>query len=241
MNNNQHLITGNHQPAAGNYKAVLFDLDGTLLDSLEDLADSMNRVLAAMGFPAHPVSSYRYFVGDGVEMLVQRSLPPEKIEESRVQEGVAMMRQDYGRNWATKTGPYPGIVEMLDRLRELGCILAVLSNKPHAVTVEVVDHFFPDKPFAAVWGSRQEIARKPSPQGALALASELGILPQDFLYLGDTNTDMLTAKGAGMRAIGAAWGFRTVEELADSGADKIVAHPREVVDIYTSADSWKNK
>ncbi len=219
------------------YKAILFDLDGTLLDSLADLADSMNRVLAALGFPGHPLASYRYFVGDGVEMLVRRSLPQKEVVEARVKQGVAMMREDYGRNWATKTRPYPGIVEMLDRLRELGCTLAVLSNKPHVMTVRVVDHFFPNQPFAKVWGARQEIPRKPSPQGALSLARELGILPRQFLYLGDTNTDMKTATGAGMKAIGAAWGFRTVEELVESGADQVVAHPRELIELFAAAAS----
>ncbi len=216
------------------YKAILFDLDGTLLDSLEDLADSMNSVLAGLGFPGHPLAAYRYFVGDGVEMLVRRSLPQQEISGEMVEEGVAMMRREYGRNWAAKTRPYHGIAELLDRLRGLGCILAVLSNKPHAVTEKVVEHFFPDRPFAAVWGARQEIAKKPSPQGALLLAGELGIAPRQFLYLGDTDTDMRTAKGAGMMAVGAAWGFRTVEELLGSGADTVIFHPREMLHLYTA-------
>ena len=145
------------------YKAILFDLDGTLINSLEDLADSMNRVLAAMGFPCHPLASYRYFVGDGVEMLVRRSLPAREVGEEAVKRGVALMRKDYGSNWATKTRPYNGIVELLGRLKEFGCILAVLSNKPHAMTVKVVDHFFSDHPFTAVRGASPEVAKKPSP------------------------------------------------------------------------------
>lgn len=214
------------------YKAILFDLDGTLVDSLEDLADSMNRVLAAMGFPGHPLASYRYFVGDGVEMLVRRSLPSEVVGEETVSEGIALMREEYGSNWAMKTRPYDGIVELLDRLKEFGCTLAVFSNKPHAMTVKVVDHFFRDHPFAAVWGARNGIAKKPSPQGALKLASELGILPRDFLYLGDTNIDMRTAKGAGMKAVGAGWGFRTVDELLRSGADRVISQPLEMLDLF---------
>ena len=248
-----------------NYKAVLFDLDGTLLDSLEDLADSMNRVLGVMGFPGHPLASYRHFVGDGVEMLVRRSLPQQETAEALVQDGVALMRQEYGRNWAAKTRPYEGIVEMLAGLRDLGGVLAVLSNKPHTMTVKVVEHFFPLQPFAEVWGARPEFPKKPhtmtvkvvehffplqpfaevwgarpefpkkpSPAAALELARKLDILPQHFLYLGDTDTDMRTATAAGMRAIGAAWGFRTVEELTGSGAETVVQHPRELLDLFAA-------
>lgn len=232
MHDHQQPIPDNRQPATGNYQAVLFDLDGTLLDSLADLADSMNNVLAAMGFPRHPLAAYRYFVGDGVEMLVRRALPPEEVSAQKVKDGIALVRQEYGRNWAVKTRPYEGIVELLEELRGLGCTLAVLSNKPHAATVEVVDHFFPDRPFVAVWGAREKIARKPSPQGALLLARELGISPEQFLYLGDTDTDMRTAKGAGMKAVGAAWGFRTVGELQESGADAVIYRPQEMLSLY---------
>lgn len=216
------------------YKAVLFDLDGTLVDSLKDLADSMNTVLAAMGFPGHPLESYRYFVGDGVEMLVRRSLPSNKLTDVLVQDCVERMRQEYGRNWATKTRPYDGIASMLDRLRDYGATLAILSNKPHAMTVKVVGYFFPDQPFAAIRGARPGFPKKPSPEGALELARELGISPRHFLYLGDTDTDMRTAKAAGMEAIGAAWGFRTVDELIGSGAVKVICHPLELLPLLTA-------
>lgn len=235
MNENQKSITGHRQPATGNHKAILFDLDGTLLNSLQDLADSMNRVLAAMGYAGHPLAAYRYFVGDGVEMLVRRSLPREEVVEARVREGVDRMHEEYGHNWAIKTRPYDGIVEAIGRLRELGSTLAVLSNKPHAMTVKAVEHFFPDHPFAAVWGARPDIAKKPSPEAALLIARQLDILPRQFLYLGDTDTDMRTAKGAGMTAVGAAWGFRTVEELLGSGADTVLSQPWEMIHLYTAS------
>ena len=164
-------------------------------------------------------------------MLVRRSLPPKEVSDGLVRDCVELMRQEYGRNWATKTRPYDGVVAMLDQLQDYGAVLAVLSNKPHAMTVKVVEHFFPARSFAAVLGARPGVPKKPSPQSALELARQLGIRPQHFLYLGDTDTDMRTAKAAGMRAIGAAWGFRTVEELLHSGADKVVRHPAEMLDL----------
>jgi len=209
--------------------AVLFDLDGTLLDTLDDLADSMNAVLHRLGLAGHPREAYRYFVGEGMEVLARRSLPQSLVTDTLVSECVELMRQHYGANWANKTKPYEGISEMLRRLGEEGMLLAVLSNKPHAMTVKVVNHFFPHQDFAAVWGARPEVSRKPSPDGALALAAELGISPGRVLYLGDTSIDMRTAKGAGMLAIGATWGFRTEEELVESGADAVVTHPLEVL------------
>jgi len=211
------------------FRAVLFDLDGTLLDTLADLANSMNFVLDRLGFAGHPQESYRYFVGDGIEMLVRRSLPQALLTDSLVREGIELMRRQYGAHWAEKTRPYPGIKELLHNLQKEKIELSVLSNKPHSMTVKVVNHFFSPHCFSAVYGARPQVAKKPSPDGALVLAEELGISPGHFLYLGDTSIDMRTAKAAGMFAIGAAWGFRTVEELVESGADAVARHPLEIM------------
>ncbi len=209
-------------------KCVLFDLDGTLVDSLADLADSMNRVLSRQGLPSHPVQAYRYFVGDGITKLVQRALPAEARQEDLVQDCVREMRQEYGLHWADTTRPYPGIAELLDALATRRIPMAILSNKPDGLTQEVVRTLLPDWHFAAVAGARETIARKPDPAGALRIAGLLRREPADFLYVGDTNTDMQTARAARMFAIGALWGFRSADELKKNGAQALLSVPMEL-------------
>ncbi|NLG84752.1 MAG: HAD family hydrolase [Firmicutes bacterium] len=217
------------------FRAVLFDLDGTLLDTLEDLADSMNAVLCRMGFPAHPVESYRYFVGDGMEILVRRALPEGKRgDEETVRACVEAMRAEYGRRWAEKTRPYEGIPTLLEVLRASGILLAILSNKPEEFTRLAVAHFFPNRPFAAVRGLLPGGPRKPDPAGALAIAAELDLPSSSFVYLGDTGTDMETAMAAGMYPVGALWGFRTAEELLAHGAKKLITKPTGLLDLFPS-------
>lgn len=209
-------------------KCVLFDLDGTLVDSLADLADSMNRVLTRQGFPAHPLQAYRYFVGEGIITLVQRALPAEARHEDLVQECAQKMRQEYALHWADTTRPYPGIAELLDTLAGRGIETAILSNKPDELTQQVVRTLLPEWHFAAVAGARETIPRKPDPAGALRIANLLRRQPADFLYLGDTNTDMQTARAARMFAIGALWGFRTADELKENGAQALLSVPIEL-------------
>ncbi len=217
------------------YKAVLFDLDGTLLDTLDDLGDSMNAVLAAHGYPTHPIPSYAEFVGDGVVVLVRRCLPPDAREnDAIVNELVPLMRKEYSLRWKAKTRPYDGIPELLDGLAARGVRMAVLSNKPHPATVEVVAHFFPGRKFDATLGARPGVPIKPDAGAALDVSRQLAIPPGEFLYLGDTNTDMQTARAAGMYAIGVLWGFRTAQELTSSGADRLVSDPREVLSLLGS-------
>ena len=214
------------------YKAVLFDLDGTLLDTLDDLGDSMNAVLAARGFPTHPIRAFTEFVGDGVQNLVRRALPQGSgSNEALVGEIVPLMRAEYSRRWKDKTRPYDGIPELLDALSARGLRLAVLSNKPHSATIEVVDHFFPPGKFDAVFGARPDVPIKPDAGAALDVARRLGIPPGAFLYLGDTNTDMQTARAAGMYAVGVLWGFRTAGELLESGASVLISHPGDLLTL----------
>ena len=209
-------------------KCVLFDLDGTLVDSLADLADSMNRVLTRQGLPPHPVQAYRYFVGNGITKLVQRALPAEAQQQNLVQDCVQKMRQEYAMHWADTTRPYPGIAELLDTLATRGIEMAILSNKPDELTQEVVRTLLPEWNFAAVAGARETIPRKPDPVGALRIANLLHLEPADFLYLGDTNTDMQTARAARMFAVGALWGFRTADELKEHGAQALLTVPMEL-------------
>jgi phosphoglycolate phosphatase len=211
------------------FQAVLFDLDGTLLDTLGDLADATNAALRSLGFPEHPQAAYKYFVGDGVQMLLRRALPPEHCDEATVAEGVARMRAEYARCWNARTRPYSGIAQMLDTLSARGLRMAVLSNKPHEFTRLCVTELLRPWNFAAVLGDEPSRPKKPDPAGALQIAAQLQLAPEQFLYLGDTATDMRTATAAGMYAVGALWGFRGAEELLAGGAQVLVAAPQEVV------------
>lgn len=213
----------------GHYTGVIFDLDGTLLDTLDDLADSMNRVLSGFGFPTHPVDAYKRFVGDGIEKLAYRVLPGDRRDERTVMDCVREMRRDYGQHWADKTHLYPGIAEMLTALIADGIILAILSNKPDSFTQKVVSAYLERWRFEMVLGAVPEIAKKPDPAGALHIAEHLELPCEKILYIGDTNTDMVTAQRAGMFGIGVLWGFREAAELQASGAKALIAQPMELL------------
>jgi len=217
--------------AERNFDAVMFDLDGTLLDTLEDLADSVNAVLAARGHPEHPNDAYRFFVGDGMRNLIRRALPNEAADEETVEAAVVEMRAVYAKRWNVKSRPYDGVPEMIAALSERGLRLCVLSNKPDGFTKLCVDSLLDPEPFEIVRGAMPDVPRKPEPAAAIAIAAEMGIERDRFLYLGDTNTDMKTANGAGMVPVGAAWGFRPESELVQYGARFVIHHPREMLDL----------
>ncbi len=212
-----------------NVQAVIFDLDGTLLDTLTDIADSCNRVLIKHGFPDHSLSAYRYFVGDGVVSLMERILPQSSVSKENLNNLLASFKDDYSRNWAKNSKPYDGVQEMLLSLERAGLPMAILSNKPHEFTVSCVEHFFPQTKFSAVVGLREGIAKKPDPYSALELANKMAVEPENFIFLGDSSVDMQTAISAGMNGVGALWGFRTKQELLDSGAVKVISHPSELL------------
>lgn len=212
-------------------RAVICDLDGTLLDTLEDLADSVNAVLAEQGFPVHPTEAYRYFVGDGAAVLIGRVLPEGHRDGIIQNVCLRRFREEYALRWKNKTLPYDGIVPMLATMQKLGMKLAVLSNKPHDATELCVRELLPGIRFDAVVGQTDGRPKKPDPAGALAIAQQLGVLPQEVLYLGDTSTDMKTAVAAGMYPVGVLWGFRTADELKAHGAKTLIARPDEVVTL----------
>ena len=213
------------------FRAVLFDLDGTLLDTIEDLANCMNSVLGRQGFPGHDTESYKRFVGDGVEILAQRALPQGRRDAATVVVSVAALRDEYAKRWSERTRPYEGIPELLDGLVARGIRMAVLSNKPDDFTIMMVSELLPRWQFEAVLGARAGAAKKPDPAGALEIASLLGMPPREFLYLGDTNTDMRTATAAGMYPVGALWGFRSAEELHGSGARVLIEKPMDLLGL----------
>lgn len=206
-------------------EGVLFDLDGTLTNTLEDIAFAMNHALRLNGLEAHPVEAYRYMVGDGVKVLSQRAVGQRADLAGKVW-------QDYQAYYEThnlvRTRPYPGILQMLRELQQRGLKLCVFSNKPHQDTCRVVKHFFPDIDFAVVRGQQEGVPVKPDPAGALLVAQEAGIPPENFLYLGDTDVDMVCACRSGMTPIGVLWGFREEEELLRAGAQRLLHYPDEL-------------
>lgn len=213
------------------FKCAVFDLDGTLVNSLDDIADSMNGVLREHGFPEYSVPDYRDMIGNGITHLVREALPVEKREDGLVSECYSAMVEEYRANCTNKTRPYEGITELLNDLASRGVIMAVLSNKADELTGEVVRTLFPNFRFEAVLGSVAERPRKPDPAGALEISRRLETPPGDFVYVGDTDVDMKTANSSGMYAVGALWGFRSGEELLRAGAKKLLKRPADLLEI----------
>lgn len=216
------------------YKAVIFDLDGTLLDTLEDLALSVNAVLKERGYEKHPVKAYRYFVGDGIDVLVKRAFPEEVTgSEHELEQLVKAVKEEYSRRWADHTRPYPGVTVLLNFLAEKKIPMAVFSNKPHEFALLTVDKLLPGWSFFEVCGIRPGIPRKPDPQGALLISHKMKIQPGEIVYLGDTGTDMQTAKAGGFYAVGALWGFRPAEELKREGALMLASSPADLKKLFS--------
>lgn len=213
------------------YPLAVFDLDGTLLDTLADLGNSANRALAAMGFPRHPLPAYRYFVGNGVEMLIRRAVPPG-TDESAVQRTLALFSEDYQAHCQDCTAPYPGVPELLRALAGGGVRLAVLSNKPHRHVGPILSRYFPETKFFSAAGQRPGVPRKPDPAGALAIAAAASVPPGKTFYAGDSGVDMQTARAAGMAACGVLWGFREEAELRENGAQMLAARPEDILEMF---------
>jgi phosphoglycolate phosphatase len=213
------------------FKAVIFDLDGTLLDTLSDLGDSMNIVLKRHDLPVHDHESYKYMIGDGVEALVKRALPESMSNADTVGEFISEYRAEYKKNWNNKTCPYAGVVELIESLYSIGLKIAVFSNKPHDSTKICVREFLPFDKFDVVLGHRPGKNLKPDPGGAIEIAEKLNIAQDQILYLGDTSVDMKTAVAAGMYPVGVLWGFRTGEELLQNGAKSLLDKPDDLLRI----------
>ncbi len=215
-----------------NVKAVLFDLDGTLLNTLEDIAASMNAVLERSGFPSHPIERYKKFVGGGIGDLAQRVLPDGCNDDTRSSEISAEMREEYSRRWGEKTRLYPGVEKMLEGLQKRNVPQSILSNKPDDFTRIMCRHFLGSWRFNIIMGASDRMPKKPDPAAALFIAREMGIRPGDFLYLGDSDTDMKTAVAAGMFPAGALWGFRDADELSANGAKLLLKKPEDLLDLF---------
>lgn len=211
------------------YKAAIFDLDGTLIDSLADLADSANEMLAGFGFPRHDLDKYRYFVGNGSRKLIERCLPAEKAADSAfVDEALAKYKFCYDRNLTHKTVCYEGIMDMLTALQAKHIPLGICTNKHQSAADIIVDKLFPKDMFVSVIGDCKDMPRKPDPKKVLLIAAKMGVKPADVAYFGDTSVDMDTANNAGMLPIGVTWGFRPQEELVEHGAKILLDTPMEL-------------
>jgi len=211
------------------HKAVLFDLDGTLLDALKDIADSVNLALDRLGFPQHELEAYKYFVGDGREALAIRVLPEDHRDAITFGRLVAYINEEYSKRWSNNTRPYQGIPEMLQALTDLGIKMTILSNKPQGSTEEMVYRLLPQWHFEPVVGALPSVPKKPDPTAAMRIAEQLEIPPTEFLYLGDSDVDMKTATVADMYPVGALWGFRTADELLASGAKELIQNPVDLI------------
>lgn len=211
-------------------KALLFDLDGTLVNSLEDLKNSTNFALDKMGFPVHETECYKYFVGDGMAKLIERALPEDKKDKETIQNTLKIFLEHYAQHYVDKTVPYDGIVQLLDELTSYK--LAIISNKNQEMATVVVKKLLGDK-FQIVCGKRENYPTKPDPKLTLEIISELGVKPSECVFIGDSGMDMAVAKNAGCIALGVLWGFRKEDELRENGADYIASAPAEILGVLS--------
>lgn len=212
-------------------KLVIFDLDGTLLNTIDDLGHAANFALERCGFPTHELSTYPYFVGNGVGRLLERVLPPEHRDAATVGRVRAIFQDYYERHLRDHTLPYPGIEEMLDGLASRGVKLAVASNKYQAATSALVAHFFPRLPFEAIHGMRPGIPAKPDPSIVFNVLASVPTPKAEVLYVGDSGIDMETARRACVDSVGVSWGFRPVSELRQFLAQHIISTPAALLDL----------
>ena len=210
---------------------AIFDLDGTLLDTVADLANATNQALAKCGYPTHPTEAYYRFVGNGINKLFARALPEEARTEENVQRIRTLFIPYYNEHNADDSHPYPGIVELLTQLQSQGIQLAVASNKYQQATAKLVGHFFPNIRFAAVYGQREGVPIKPDPTIVNDILSETGISHAHTLYIGDSGVDMQTARNASVESVGVTWGFREEEELRTNGATHIIHNAKDILKL----------
>jgi phosphoglycolate phosphatase len=211
------------------FEAVIFDLDGTLLDTIEDIADSMNVILSRFGFPVHPKDKYLEFVGEGLEALARKALPEEGRKGEIMNRCIEEMKAVYAERWSLTTRPYPGIPELLDELSTRDFRLSVLSNKAEVFTKQMVKALLGKWHFVEVRGLSSECPRKPDPCGAKLCADRMKVDPGSCIFLGDSGIDMETATRAGMLPVGALWGYQNRETLLSHGARIILEDPRDLI------------
>ena len=213
------------------YRGAIFDLDGTLFDTVADIADSANRVLAEYGCPGHDYAAYKTFVGRGFMDLLHRCFPAGTPEE-QFPAILERMLAVYGEHYLDKTAPYPGTPELLQKLQKAGIALAVNSNKRDLYTKKIAATLLPDIRFVEVLGEGNGFPRKPQPDGALHIAGQMNLTPAQILYIGDSGTDMDTGKNAGMDTVGCLWGFRGEKELKEHHAVYLAGSAQEIEQLF---------
>jgi len=216
---------------ASRVKSIIFDLDGTLLNTLDDIGHAMNCVLMKRGYPTHALDMYRFFIGDGLEKLIERTLPEHVVTRQEVLAALDDFRFEYAKNCDQTTRPYPGISELLHYLTANGVQLAVLSNKAQVFTERLVDNLLASWDFYPVLGSNDRFPKKPDPSAALYILKEQGLDAGECLFMGDSGVDMKTAAAAGIFSVGAGWGFRPMDELLNSGCRFLAEHPMDVLSL----------
>jgi phosphoglycolate phosphatase len=216
------------------YRAVIFDMDGTLLDTIDDIAESMNGALRRMGYPSHPVRSYLNFVGEGIEVLAMRSLPEKDRTIEIISRAVTYMREEYSTRWGDKSRPFEGIPEALDGLAGRGVSMSILSNKLDSFTKAMAAALLPDWRFDEVRGLTHDCPRKPDPAGAWLCAERMGVVPGHCVFVGDSGIDMETAVRAGMAPVGVLWGYQDSDRLLAGGARVLMHEPGELLGFFQS-------
>lgn len=210
------------------YKAIIFDMDGTLLNTINDIGEAVNRVLAANSLPLHQLADYRFFVGEGAKQLIEYALPEGVKDEAFILACLDQFFKEYDKTWNQQTQLYPAIASMLDRLEALSIRKSILSNKPDRFTKTCAAHYLKNWTFESIVGYSELHPKKPDPAGALQISSELGIRPAEIMFVGDTKIDMQTARNSGMTPVGVLWGFRSRQELVENGAEHLLEHPHDL-------------
>jgi len=210
------------------YKGIIFDLDGTLVNSLEDISDAMNSVLKGLNFPIHNYDTYQYFIGSGLRNLVSKALPESNNSIDEIETCFESMVKGYRETCTIKTKPYDGIIELLDNLVSRNIKLAVFSNKADELTKKIVADIFPNY-FSNVVGLSIESLKKPNPFEAIAISEKWNLKPEEIIFIGDSDIDMQTAVNANMFPVGVTWGYRTEEELKASGAKLVIHNSLELI------------
>lgn len=216
-------------------KAVLFDLDGTLSNTLDDLAAAGNHTLQMLNMPTHEVDKYRYFVGNGIPNLIGRILPEDKRDDSTRAKALGIFLDYYGEHYKDRTAPYDGIIPMLDGLTERGIKLAVITNKAESAARQIVSEMFGDR-FAVVLGQTDDRPLKPDPAAPNLAMKQLGVSPDECLFAGDSGVDMCTGTACGAHPVGVLWGFRGREELLSNGAEYIIDRPDQLINIVSDLE-----
>jgi phosphoglycolate phosphatase len=217
------------------FRSVIFDLDGTLLDTLPDIAAATNEILIDLDLPAHATGDYRTFIGSGVTALLERAIPETVRNGQLVKECTTRFLETYGRRWNQLTRPYDDIVELLNELLAADCRLAVLSNKPDSFAKKCIARYFSRYPFFPILGQREDVGCKPNPQAVWEIVEMLDGCLDETLMLGDTAVDIQTAKNAGIFAVGATWGYRPREELIAAGANVLIDSPLDLIPLLRPA------